>query len=54
MSIAALETLSCDAITRGRIEQADLAGIDRKLRGFAQAGAEVRRHPAERTVIANA
>ena len=46
--------LSCDAITRHRIEQADFAGIDRKARCFAQAVAEIRRHFAERAVIAKA
>ena len=51
---AAVPIGSCDAITRRRIEQADLAGIDRKSRGFAQTVAEIRRYPAERAVIAKA
>src|SRR5215510_3218288 len=46
--------LSRNPITGHRIKQIDLTRINRKSRRFAQPGLEIRRHPAERSLIANA
>ena len=48
------DTLACDAITRHRIKQADLTGINSELSGFAQTVAKIRRYPTERALIAQA
>src|SRR5262245_13396212 len=45
---------SRNAITGGRLKQADLARINCKLSSFTQPMAQIRRNSAERTLIAKA